>query len=275
MSFSELGLRPELLRAVAEKGYDTPTLIQAKAIPAVLSGCDVLAGAYLAFGGIGRLNRWGVLLIAATGASLWNCERIEFALPRWIGWAILMWTLGPVNSTRASAPFRRHMLDVANGAFLCVTILSALWWAVGMPNLGRGDFTGVMWHSMVLGPIAAYVGILLWIVGFTFEAVADWQLARFKADPSNRGRVLDHGLWRYSRHPNYFGNACLWWGLWLIACDHPIGIATVFSPVLMTHFLLNVTGKKLLEKRMSRARPEYADYVARTPGFFPWFPRRS
>ena len=83
------------------------------------------------------------------------------------------------------------------------------------------------------------------------------------------------GLWRYSRHPNYFGNACLWWGLWLIACDHPLGIATVFSPILMTHFLLNVTGKKLLEKRMSRARPEYADYVARTPGFFPWFPRRS
>jgi steroid 5-alpha reductase family enzyme len=126
----------------------------------------------------------------------------------------------------------------------------------------------------VLGP-AAIVGTVLWTIGFLFEAVADWQLARFKADPTSRGRVLDHGLWRYSRHPNYFGNACLWWGLWLIACDHPVGFVTVFSPILMTHFLLNVTGKKLLEKRMSRARPEYADYVARTPGFFPWFPRSS
>jgi steroid 5-alpha reductase family enzyme len=121
----------------------------------------------------------------------------------------------------------------------------------------------------------AYAGVALWVVGFAFEAIADWQLARFKADPANRGRVLDNGLWRYSRHPNYFGNACLWWGLWLIACDHPLGFVTVFSPLLMTHFLLNVTGKKLLEKRMSRARPEYADYIARTPGFFPWFPRRS
>jgi steroid 5-alpha reductase family enzyme len=125
-----------------------------------------------------------------------------------------------------------------------------------------------------LGPMAL-LGVALWTIGFLFEAIADWQLARFKADPANRGRVLDDGLWRYSRHPNYFGNACLWWGLWLIACDHPLGLATVFAPILMTHFLLNVTGKRLLERRMSRARPEYADYVARTPGFFPWFPRRS
>ena len=123
--------------------------------------------------------------------------------------------------------------------------------------------------------LAAYVGAGLWIVGFMFEAIADWQLARFKKEPANRGRVLDRGLWRYSRHPNYFGNACLWFGLWLVACDHPLGFATVYSPILMTHFLLNVTGKKLLEKRMSRARPDYADYIARTPGFFPWFPRRS
>lgn len=121
--------------------------------------------------------------------------------------------------------------------------------------------------------IGAYAGTVVFAVGFLFEAVSDWQLARFKGNPANKGKVMDRGLWRYSRHPNYFGNACLWWGLWLIACDHWAGLALVFSPLLMTHFLLNVTGKKLLEKRMSRARPEYADYVARTPGFFPWFPR--
>jgi steroid 5-alpha reductase family enzyme len=121
--------------------------------------------------------------------------------------------------------------------------------------------------------IAAYAGTAVFVIGFLFEAVGDRQLARFKADPANRGRVMDRGLWRYTRHPNYFGNACLWFGLWLIACDHWSGFLTVFSPLLMTHFLVNVTGKKLLEKRMGRARPEYADYVARTSGFFPWFPK--
>jgi steroid 5-alpha reductase family enzyme len=143
-------------------------------------------------------------------------------------------------------------------------------WLISMPV----QLAQYLAQPPALGP-AAMVGTALWIIGFLFEAIADWQLARFKANPANRGRVLDDGLWRYSRHPNYFGNACLWWGLWLIACDHLVGLATVFSPILMTHFLLNVTGKKLLEKRMSRARPDYADYVARTPGFFPWFPRRS
>ena len=126
--------------------------------------------------------------------------------------------------------------------------------------------------SCRIGPLQ-FAGVALWTIGFLFEAIADWQLARFKGNAANSGRVLDHGLWRYSRHPNYFGNACLWWGLWLIACDHLVGLATVFAPILMTHFLLNVTGKKLLEKRMSSARPEYAAYIARTPGFFPWFPR--
>ena len=111
------------------------------------------------------------------------------------------------------------------------------------------------------------------MLGFGFEAVADAQLSRFKSDPANRGRVMDRGLWRYTRHPNYFGNACLWWGLWLIACDHWLGVLTVFAPLLMTHFLLNVTGKRLLERRLSRSCPEYADYVARTSGFFPWPPK--
>jgi len=121
--------------------------------------------------------------------------------------------------------------------------------------------------------LPAYLGTLLWIIGFGFEAIADRQLARFKADPAHRGRVMDRGLWRYTRHPNYFGNACLWWGLWLIACDSWIGLVTVFAPILMTHFLVNVTGKKLLESRLSTSRPDYVAYVARTSGFFPWPPR--
>lgn len=123
-------------------------------------GALILSSSYLTLGGIGRINHWGLLLIAATGASLWNCERFDFALPRWLGWVVLLWALGPVNSSPTARDFRRHMLHVADRAFLGITVLSALWWLAGRPNLGRGDFTGVMWHSMVLGPIAAYAAIL-------------------------------------------------------------------------------------------------------------------
>ena len=115
----------------------------------------------------------------------------------------------------------------------------------------------------------------MWLIGFLFETVGDWQLVRFKANPANADRVMDRGLWRYTRHPNYFGDCCVWWGLFLIGCDNPWGLAFVLSPVLMTWFLVKVTGKALLERRMKRSRPDYAAYVARTSGFLPWPPRRS
>ncbi len=91
---------------------------------------------------------------------------------------------------------------------------------------------------------------------------------------SNAGKVLDTGLWRYSRHPNYFGETCVWWGYWLIACEHPWGWFTVFSPALMTWSILGMMGKELVERRMLKKRPGYEDYVRRTSGFFPWPPRR-
>lgn len=119
----------------------------------------------------------------------------------------------------------------------------------------------------------AWIGATVWAVGFVFESVGDWQLARFKRDPANKGRIMQTGLWRYTRHPNYFGDACVWWGLFLIACDHWLGLLTVFAPLRMTNSLVNRTGKKLLEKKMRKARPEYEDYIARTSGFFPWPPR--
>lgn len=179
---------------------------------------------------------------------------------------------GKGEDPRYTAAFRdRYQTNLQWHTLTKVFLLQGfLVWLISMPV----QLAQYLVQPAALGPVAI-AGAAIWTIGFLFEAVADWQLARFKGDPANRGRVLDHGLWRYSRHPNYFGNACLWWGLWLIACDHPVGLVTVFSPILMTHFLLNVTGKKLLEKRMSRARPQYADYVARTPGFFPWFPRSS
>ena len=124
------------------------------------------------------------------------------------------------------------------------------------------------------GPLA-YAGLAVWGVGLTFEAVGDAQLANFRADPDNRGRVLDSGLWHYTRHPNYFGDACVWWGLWLVAAGSWLGLATVVCPLTMTYLLTRKTGKPLLEAQLARTRPGYADYVARTSGFVPWAPRRA
>ena len=117
------------------------------------------------------------------------------------------------------------------------------------------------------------LGIVLFTVGFAFEVVGDYQLARFKADPAHRGEVLDRGLWRYTRHPNYFGDATLWWGLYAIAAATPGGWLTIPAPALMTFLLVRVSGVALLEESLRLSKPGYRAYVARTPAFFPWFPR--
>ena len=109
---------------------------------------------------------------------------------------------------------------------------------------------------------------MVWLVGFVFESVGDAQLARFKANPENKGKVLDSGLWRYTRHPNYFGDFCVWWGIFLVAAGHPAALVTIVGPALMSYLLIGVTGKELTEKSMS-TRPGYAEYVERTSGFFP------
>lgn len=117
------------------------------------------------------------------------------------------------------------------------------------------------------------LGAALWGVGFLFEAVGDAQLARFKADPDNRAAVLDRGLWRYTRHPNYFGDALVWWGLFLIATATPRGILALFSPVVMTYLLVRVSGVPLLEGHVTKTRPAYREYMRRTSAFFPLPPR--
>ena len=118
------------------------------------------------------------------------------------------------------------------------------------------------------------LGVALFVAGFAFEAVGDLQLLRFRADPANRGRVLDRGLWRYTRHPNYFGDATLWWGLGCLALATPGGAWTLAGPVLMTFLLRRVSGVTLLEKGLHETRPGYRDYVTRTSPFLPRPPRR-
>ncbi len=115
-------------------------------------------------------------------------------------------------------------------------------------------------------------GILLWATGFFFESVGDWQLTRFKADPRNQGKVMDRGLWRYTRHPNYFGDFCIWWGLYLL-CTAGGAAWTILSPTLMAFLLMRVSGVTLLESNIQDRRPDYAAYQARTNAFFPGPPR--
>ncbi len=122
--------------------------------------------------------------------------------------------------------------------------------------------------------ITDFLGVALWAIGFFFEAVGDYQLVRFKADPANQGQVMDRGLWRYTRHPNYFGDATLWWGYFLIAAGTDWGPATIFAPAIMTFMLLRVSGVALLERSMAKRRPAYEDYVRRTSPFIPMPPKK-
>ena len=119
----------------------------------------------------------------------------------------------------------------------------------------------------------AYAGAALVVFGTVFEGVADRQLTRFRGDAQNAGKVLDTGLWRYSRHPNYFGECCVWFGFGLISCETPFGWAGLVSPLFMVWAILGMMGKELLERRMRKKRPGYEDYIRRTSGFFPLPPR--
>jgi steroid 5-alpha reductase family enzyme len=145
---------------------------------------------------------------------------------------------------------------------------AVLAWLIGMPLLQvqrAAAPAGLGWLDLL--------GLALFVVGLFFEAVGDFQLARFKADPANRGKVMDRGLWRYTRHPNYFGDAALWWGLTCFALATPGSAWVLFSPVLMTFLLLKVSGVALLEKGLDRTKPGYEEYVRRTSAFLPRPPK--
>ncbi|MFG3165055.1 DUF1295 domain-containing protein [Streptomyces sp. NPDC048232] len=164
----------------------------------------------------------------------------------------------------AKAPGNRNLYALR----MVYLLQGALVWLVSLP---------VQAASYGSGPVtaAAWAGAAVWAVGLAFEAVGDAQLARFKADPAHKGRIMDRGLWSWTRHPNYFGDFLIWWGLFLIACDAgpaPAAVS-VISPLVMTYLLIGGSGKRLLERRMAD-RPGWSGYAARTSGFFPRPPRR-
>jgi steroid 5-alpha reductase family enzyme len=150
--------------------------------------------------------------------------------------------------------------------------------AIYLPQLPAMWFVSLPLQVSVVGAgsvgVLGWIGAAVWLIGFVFEAGGDAQLARFRRDAANKGKVLDTGLWRLTRHPNYFGDACQWWGFSLIAFAHWPGVLTILSPVLMTWFLAKKTGKPLLERRMADTRPGYREYIERTSGFFPLPPGR-
>jgi steroid 5-alpha reductase family enzyme len=119
-----------------------------------------------------------------------------------------------------------------------------------------------------------YIGAVMALAGILLEAAADAQLARFLADPASRGKVMDRGVWSWSRHPNYFGNALMWWGFYVIAIAAGAWW-TIFAPLIMTYFLLRISGVAMLERTIARRRPEYENYIRRTSAFIPLPPRRA
>ncbi len=145
--------------------------------------------------------------------------------------------------------------------FIVFALQAVLAWFISLPLLAAANSTAPLgWLD--------FAGLAVWICGFVFEAGGDYQLARFKADPANEGKVMDRGLWRYTRHPNYFGDFMIWWGYYLIAVSAG-GWWSIAGPALMSFLLLKVSGVALLEKDIGERRPKYREYVARTNAFFP------
>jgi steroid 5-alpha reductase family enzyme len=151
--------------------------------------------------------------------------------------------------------------------YLVFGLQALLAWVISLPLLG-----GIAGDSSPLGWLD-YAGVALWLVGLYFESVGDWQLTRFKANPANAGQVMDQGLWGLTRHPNYFGDFCVWWGFGLIALSAGAWWA-LLGPALMSVLLLRVSGVTLLERDIGLRRPGYAEYIRRTNAFFPG-PRRD
>lgn len=152
--------------------------------------------------------------------------------------------------------------------FQVFLLQGVLMWLISAPLLGA-QFYGA---ERDLGWLDG-MGILFWIVGIIFETGGDFQLARFKADPANRGKVLDTGFWRYTRHPNYFGDAAVWWGY---ACFSMAAGSywTVLGSLLMTALIIKVSGVALLEKSLHHSKPGYQEYIRKTSSFLPWFPKK-
>ncbi len=203
----------------------------------------------------GEFSGWGLAVALLTTA--WGL-RLSLHLARR--------NLGHGEDFRYRAMRKRYPRFELTSLVIVFGLQGLLLWVVGLPLQLAPAFEGSR-------PLVGAAGVAVWAVGLGFEAVGDAQLARFRADPANQGRVLDTGLWRYTRHPNYFGDATVWWGLWLVAVAAGAPWWTAVGPVVMTVLLRRVSGVTLLERSPAQRRPGYEDYVRRTSPFVPRPPR--
>lgn len=247
-----------------------------------LAALLVLQGATFAVGkSIGRYNvvdvSWGLgfVVVAAVCALVGDGDvfRRVLLLVLVAVWGLrLAWHMYGKSKGKGEDPRYESLLG---GDFSAATVLRKIFalqaiagWFVSLP----------LQVSAVLGPtppalrVVLAVGVAVWLLGVVFEAVGDHQLRQFKADPANKGVVMDRGLWSWTRHPNYFGDAAVWWGLWLVTIAGWVSLATVLSPVLMTYFLVYATGARPTEKLMA-GRPGFDEYCSRTSFFIPRPPR--
>jgi steroid 5-alpha reductase family enzyme len=203
----------------------------------------------------------GRKLLVTSLVTLWGVRLAVYLL--WRNW-------GQEEDYRYRAMRKHHGERFAWVSLYTVFGLQgALMWVISLP-LQVAQASAVPARLTWLDGLAT----LLWAGGLLFEAVGDRQLARFKANPANHGKVMNRGLWAYTRHPNYFGDAVVWWAFFLIALATPLGVWTLISPLLMTFMLMRVSGVALLERKLVKTRPEYEAYRRETNAFFPWFPRR-
>lgn len=231
---------------------------------------------------VGRVSvvdtAWGIALtlVALAAAVVGTILDEGDGVRRWLLLALvavwglrLSWHMHRRNHGKGEDPRYAAMLEGASAAQRVLKVWvtqGAAVLLVALPVMAAAVSPGR------LGVLAA-LGSALSMLGVVFEAVGDAQLARFKADPANRGRIMDQGLWSWSRHPNYFGDACVWWGVWLVSLTSWWSLLTVVAPVTMTYFLVWATGARLLEQHL-RDRPGWSAYTARTSMFVPLPPRR-
>jgi steroid 5-alpha reductase family enzyme len=222
---------------------------------------------------------WGLGFVLIAGTSLGlagaTTERVKLIVAMVAIWGmrlslhLLRRKWGEPEDKRYAAMRERDGARFGGRSLFSVfTLQAALIWFIALPvqlAVWRDDQSMWTWLDGA--------GAAIWLIGFYFEAVGDWQLAQFKSKASNRSRVMDQGLWRYTRHPNYFGDFCVWWGIYLIAANGGAA-ATVASPALMSLLLLRVSGVTLLERTIVDRRPDYAEYQRRVNAFFPGRRRR-
>lgn len=233
-------------------------LLRNASIVDIFWGCGFVLIAWVSLWISGRLSSKPMLLTLLV--SVWGLR-----LAGYLAWR----NIGKPEDYRYAAMRERHgkRFPVVS-LFTVFALQGLLMWIIALP-LQVGISQGQDWYAL------SAIGVILWIVGLLFEAIGDYQLARFKADPANRARVMNRGLWRYTRHPNYFGDFLVWWGLYCVAVESGSWWWTIIGPLLMSLLLIRVSGVRLLESSLRSRVAGYEEYVRDTSAFFPLPPKRN